>query len=177
MITLQMRSPMRLSTNNKKSVRLSVCRGCAIPGRENAILSLIEAPHRFSFTSLFIMGTTFFLLMLLAFGAAYPAGIFMPTVVIGTAFGALYGQMVKYVSCLLHSNFADGANPTPNVDSGSVTCTWDYSLGATTAEFAQRGWIPHAGPYALECMCMWRPTRKLHRRQAQARHGMWPIRV
>lgn len=112
-----------------------------LTGRENAILSLIEAPHRFSFTSLGLIGTTFFLLMLLAFGAAYPAGIFMPTIVIGTAFGALFGQLVKYSLCLARPDMDD-----LTVSGTTVKCDWSDSGGSTVSTL---NWIPHAGPYAL----------------------------
>jgi CBS domain-containing protein len=111
-----------------------------LTGRENAILSLIEAPHRFSFTSLLLIGVAFFLLMLLAFGAAYPAGIFMPTVVIGTAFGALFGQLVKFTLCKWGND---------NQIGWTAECDWD-NFGGSAEQTTDHQWVRlHAGPYAL----------------------------
>eukprot|EP01047_Picozoa_sp_COSAG01_P020019 COSAG01_NODE_1131_length_11572_cov_84.273337_7_plen_411_part_00 len=113
-----------------------------LSSRENAILSLIEHPHNFSFTSLTLMGLSFFFLMLLAFGAAYPAGIFMPTVVIGTTFGALFGRFVKYFLCFALTKGCTIAGGDKNVDVQDSSWTnHDDSFRATTIE--------HAGPYAL----------------------------
>ena len=44
--------------------------------RENSILQVIEAPHDYSFFSLLLLSSSFFGLMLLAYGIASPAGLF-----------------------------------------------------------------------------------------------------
>jgi len=69
--------------------------------RENSILQIIEAPHRFTYTSLFIITVTFFFLTLISFGASFPAGVFMPTIIMGVTLGAIFGKLVKDGSCVL----------------------------------------------------------------------------
>jgi chloride channel 7 len=71
-----------------------------LTSRENSVLQLIEHPHDFSYGSLLTMTVSFFVLMLLSFGAAFPAGIFMPTIVIGTCGGALFGRLIKDSACM-----------------------------------------------------------------------------
>jgi chloride channel 7 len=72
-----------------------------LSSRENSILSLVEHPQAFSARSLALISVSFFLLMVIAFGAAIPGGIFMPTIIVGCTFGALFGRFAKYFSCLL----------------------------------------------------------------------------
>ena len=114
-----------------------------LTSRENGILSLIEAPHNFSFTSLLLMGISFFSLMLLAFGAGYPAGIFMPTVVIGTSFGALFGRCVKFTLCMVASDCHIDWPKKGVWIQGSMDDETSSQSGVG-AEFST-----HAGPYAL----------------------------
>eukprot|EP01052_Picozoa_sp_SAG31_P005803 SAG31_NODE_260_length_18915_cov_3.432823_6_plen_959_part_00 len=97
-----------------------------LTSRENAILQLIEHPHNFSYFSLLSMTISFFVLMLLSFGAPFPAGIFMPTIAIGTTGGAMFGRLVKDTACILSFSTCK-LQPGPEEDSP----------------------IERAGPYAL----------------------------
>lgn len=63
-----------------------------LSSRENSILSLVEHPHAFASYSLITISVSFFTLMIVSFGMAVPAGIFMPTIVVGCTFGALFGE-------------------------------------------------------------------------------------
>eukprot|EP01046_Picozoa_sp_COSAG06_P043778 COSAG06_NODE_5790_length_3273_cov_45.704066_4_plen_97_part_00 len=62
---------------------------------------ITEHPQAFSARSLALISVSFFLLMVVSFGAAFPGGIFMPTIVVGCTFGALFGRFAKYFSCML----------------------------------------------------------------------------
>ena len=119
-----------------------------LSSRENSILSLVEHPHAFSVYSLIAIAVSFFLLMIISFGAAYPAGIFMPTIVVGCTFGALYGRCAKYLSCMLDYE-------------GELACMENNPFGAsdlipggirlddpTFSKYLVNS-VSHAGPYAL----------------------------
>lgn len=61
---------------------------------------------------------SFFVLMLLSFGAAFPAGIFMPTIAIGTTGGAMFGRLVKDTACIFFGSncLAGGPNENSPID-------------------------------------------------------------
>jgi len=66
--------------------------------REQSITRLFTqaVPHEpFANSSLLIAGVTYLLLMLLTYGIAIPAGLFMPSVMVGACLGRLVGQLVK----------------------------------------------------------------------------------
>ena len=109
-----------------------------LTSRENSVLSIVEHPHNFSRTSLLTLTLCFFVLMLLGFGSgAYPAGLFMPTVVVGCTFGGLYGRLVKDGACLLACPFREG--PCFGNEAGLQSC-----FAANESSPIQR-----SGPYAL----------------------------
>eukprot|EP01050_Picozoa_sp_SAG11_P013007 SAG11_NODE_1489_length_4814_cov_2.132131_2_plen_491_part_00 len=101
-----------------------------LTSRENAVLQLIEHPTHFSYFSLLSMTVSFFGLMVLSFGAAFPAGIFMPTILIGTTGGAMFGRIIKDAACLLAMLFGKS----------------DDCFGGQQSEDSP---IERAGPYAL----------------------------
>uniref|UniRef100_A0A7S4KVL4 Chloride channel protein n=1 Tax=Guillardia theta TaxID=55529 RepID=A0A7S4KVL4_GUITH len=66
--------------------------------REQSIVRLFtQASPRepFSNSSLTIAGLTYMVLMLFTYGCAIPAGLFMPSVMVGACLGRLVGQLVK----------------------------------------------------------------------------------
>jgi chloride channel 7 len=69
-----------------------------VGGRENSILQMMGAANNFDPLSLFITAVAYFGLTLLAFGGGFPAGVFMPTIMIGCSWGALFGQGAQRLS-------------------------------------------------------------------------------
>lgn len=66
--------------------------------REHSIVRLITQgyPHiPFSNNSLLIVGFAYFVLMLLTYGCSFPAGLFMPSVLVGASLGRCVGELVK----------------------------------------------------------------------------------
>jgi chloride channel 7 len=59
--------------------------------RQQVIISMMEDPSRFSPATLLGCGSCFFVLMTLTYGASIPAGVFVPTILIGSCFGSLFG--------------------------------------------------------------------------------------
>lgn len=116
-----------------------------LSSRENSILSLVENPHAFSIYSLVTIAVSFFMLMVISFGVAVPAGIFMPTIVVGCTFGALFGRCAKYISCLVAFDVCIANRPFEPSDHGHGGMRID------DPEYAQylTNTISHAGPYAL----------------------------
>jgi len=118
-----------------------------LSSRENSILSLVEHPQAFSARSLALISVSFFLLMVVSFGAAFPGGIFMPTIVVGCTFGALFGRFAKYLSCLLDQ--VDGGcmahNPFGQSEHGGSGMRLDDVGFSPHLENV----IQHTGPYAL----------------------------
>ena len=112
-----------------------------LTSRENSILSLIENPHQYSIPSLVAVCISFFLLMVISFGAAFPAGIFMPTIVVGCTFGALFGRTAKYLACMLDFG---GCVSMGGLD---ISETGEYNIDDDRV--AVQSLIHHAGPYAL----------------------------
>lgn len=66
-----------------------------LTSREMAIKQLISKPENFSTPVLLLSACAFLPLMLLTFGAATPAGIFMPTIFIGCSLGGIVGQLLQ----------------------------------------------------------------------------------
>jgi hypothetical protein len=62
--------------------------------REHVIVSIMVDPTRYSMTTLFSVGMCFFVLMSLTYGSAIPAGVFIPTIMVGTCFGGLAGRLM-----------------------------------------------------------------------------------
>lgn len=62
--------------------------------REHVIVSIMVDPTRYSMTTLFCVGMCFFVLMSLTYGTAIPAGVFIPTIMVGTCFGGLAGRLM-----------------------------------------------------------------------------------
>eukprot|EP00658_Telonema_sp_P-2_P031146 TRINITY_DN23376_c0_g1_i1.p1 TRINITY_DN23376_c0_g1~~TRINITY_DN23376_c0_g1_i1.p1 ORF type:complete len:898 (+),score=227.99 TRINITY_DN23376_c0_g1_i1:132-2825(+) len=63
--------------------------------REDVIKSLIEDPRAFSAGFLLIASLADLLLLLLVYGTWIPGGIFLPSIVIGTAWGGAFGVFVN----------------------------------------------------------------------------------
>ena len=118
-----------------------------LSSRENSILSLVEHPQAFSARSLALISVSFFMLMVFSFGAAFPGGIFMPTIVVGCTFGALFGRCAKYVSCVLDQ--VDGGcmahNPFGQSEHGGSGLRLDDVGFSPHLDNV----IEHTGPYAL----------------------------
>jgi H+/Cl- antiporter ClcA len=98
--------------------------------RENALLQMIESPQDFSYYSLLLIGVVTFCLTLLSFGAAIPAGVFMPTIMMGVAFGGFYGKAVKDLTCVLACVLNPACDCFSGIDHGAAP-------------------IAMSGPYAL----------------------------
>eukprot|EP01052_Picozoa_sp_SAG31_P026519 SAG31_NODE_2408_length_5758_cov_10.495847_4_plen_597_part_00 len=64
-----------------------------LSSRENGILQIMGA-QEFDPLTLALSAVSFFGLTLLAFGAGFPSGVFMPTIMIGCCWGALFGLAV-----------------------------------------------------------------------------------
>ena len=64
--------------------------------RERVIVSIMVEPSRYSILTLACVGTSFFLLMLLAYGSAIPAGVFIPTIMVGACFGGVVGLLMEH---------------------------------------------------------------------------------
>jgi chloride channel 7 len=122
-----------------------------LSSRENSILSLVEHPHAFSMYSLVTIAVSFFMLMILSFGVAVPAGIFMPTIVVGCTFGAVFGRCAKYVSCLASDLIDDGEMSCMQHSPFEPSVHGHGGMRIDDPEYAQylTKTIAHAGPYAL----------------------------
>jgi len=59
--------------------------------REEAIKSILADPEAYDYRTLLTVGLVFFPLMTLTFGVSLPSGIFMPTVLVGSALGGCAG--------------------------------------------------------------------------------------
>ena len=66
--------------------------------RETAIKWILEDTRRFSWQALFIVGCVYFLGMLLAYGTAVPAGVFIPTIMVGACWGGLFGLGLQAIA-------------------------------------------------------------------------------
>lgn len=66
-----------------------------LTNREMAIKQLISKPENFHGYVLLIAALAFLPLMSLTFGSATPAGIFMPTILIGCSLGGIVGQLLQ----------------------------------------------------------------------------------
>ena len=118
-----------------------------LSSRENSILSLVEHPQAFSTMSLLAISISFFFLMIISFGAAIPGGIFMPTIVVGCTFGALFGRGAKYMSCMLDQIEGGCMQHDPFGQSehgGSGMRLDDVAFSPHLKNVIQ-----HTGPYAL----------------------------
>ena len=98
--------------------------------REHVIVSIMVDPARYSKTALFCVGCSFFVLMILTYGSAIPAGLFIPTIMVGTCFGALFGIALEIF-------FGAHCNPGPGIPG---KCTTDLLSGMAMVQ---------ASPYAL----------------------------
>ena len=65
--------------------------------KENVIKEIITHPDNFSMWSFLTCFAAFFPLQVIAMGTAVPAGIFMPSILVGCVFGAFYGEVVKHM--------------------------------------------------------------------------------
>jgi len=63
--------------------------------REHAIKNIIDDPDSYNPLTLLTVGITVFSLMLLTFGVAVPAGIFMPTILTGASLGGFLAHLVR----------------------------------------------------------------------------------
>eukprot|EP00301_Raphidiophrys_heterophryoidea_P006033 c12470_g1_i2.p1 GENE.c12470_g1_i2~~c12470_g1_i2.p1 ORF type:complete len:765 (+),score=173.30 c12470_g1_i2:86-2380(+) len=63
--------------------------------KEDVIKEIIYDPSRFSPMTLLTCFLIFFPLQLIAFGTAVPAGIFMPSILVGCSFGGFFGTFLK----------------------------------------------------------------------------------
>ena len=63
--------------------------------REHVIVSIMVDPSRYSMSTLACVGGSFFLLMSLTYGSAIPAGVFIPTIMVGACFGGLAGRVME----------------------------------------------------------------------------------
>lgn len=66
-----------------------------LTNREMAIKQLISKPENFHGHVLLVAALAFLPLMSLTFGSATPAGIFMPTILIGCSLGGIVGQLLQ----------------------------------------------------------------------------------
>ncbi|KAJ1626851.1 chloride channel [Pavlovales sp. CCMP2436] len=66
-----------------------------LTNREMAIKQMISKPENFDGHVLLAAALAFLPLMAMTFGAATPAGIFMPTIFIGCALGGIVGQLLR----------------------------------------------------------------------------------
>eukprot|EP01043_Picozoa_sp_COSAG02_P017671 COSAG02_NODE_806_length_16963_cov_20.149312_4_plen_1025_part_00 len=63
--------------------------------REHVIISIMVEPARYSMVTLACVGSSFFFLMLLTYGSAIPAGVFIPTIMVGACFGGVAGLLME----------------------------------------------------------------------------------
>lgn len=91
----------------------------------------MENPGEFSYTSLAMIVVVVFGLTVVSFGAAIPAGMFMPTIVMGVAFGGFYGKAVKDLTCIL-------------------ACLFNPACDCWSAGEHETAPIQMAGPYAVK---------------------------
>ena len=75
--------------------------------REHVILHVMDRPERIGSPQLVLAGAVFGLLMALAYGAAYPAGVFIPTITAGACLGGAFGNLLV----LLQDSLADAGVP------------------------------------------------------------------
>jgi CBS domain-containing protein len=99
-------------------------------GQRRVIVSMMEEPERYSVTTLLAVGVTSFCLMTVTYGAAIPAGVFVPTILAGGCFGALAGIGL--------TTFFEGFVDCP-VDS------WCHELAVRPAPYALQGAVALLG--------------------------------
>ena len=65
--------------------------------REQAVKLIFIDSTKFSTAALLAVGGTLYVLQLLAFGAAVPGGLFMPSILMGSCLGGAFGNVVESV--------------------------------------------------------------------------------
>jgi len=75
--------------------------------REESIKLIIDNGNQFSTGALVAIGTALYALMLVSFGGGYPAGLFMPTILVGCSLGGALGNWVEgWLGDELHAPYA-----------------------------------------------------------------------
>jgi len=64
--------------------------------QQSIVRLFTQSGEPFTISSLLIAGFTYIFMMLLTYGCAIPAGLFMPSVMVGGCLGRAVGQLVKF---------------------------------------------------------------------------------
>lgn len=67
---------------------------------EDTIKMLFHSDQDFSFGSLAVFSVFYFMLACVTYGIAVPSGLFVPSLLLGAAFGRLYGQILQHLLSL-----------------------------------------------------------------------------